>query len=101
MTEVRIGRSQRVVVADSVHARMFDDELIVLDLGEGEYYSLDPIGSLAWDGFSEGKCAEEIAGKIAAEYDVEFDRALQDLLDLASDLVAKGLFRIQTAPADA
>ncbi len=36
---------RRFRVAAHVHARRFDDEVVVLDLGAGEYYSLDAVGS--------------------------------------------------------
>jgi hypothetical protein len=94
MLDVRIDPKQRIVIAESVHARTFDNELIVLDLGAGEYYALDAIGSAVWGGFADGKCAEEIARGIVTRYDVEFERALADVIDLGSDLVSRGLFRI-------
>ncbi len=99
MRENRVGPRQRVRVADTVHARSFDDEIIVLDLGAGAYFSLDPIGSRAWDGFAAGRCAEEVAADVASEYDVEFDRALHDLLQLADELVSRGLLVLEPKEA--
>jgi hypothetical protein len=78
-------------IPDTVHAREFDDEVIILDLGAGEYFSLDPVGSRAWGRFAEGGCVEDIAAEIAAEYDVDADRALRDLMTLAGELVSRGL----------
>jgi hypothetical protein len=94
----RIGPSQRVRVPETVHARAFDDEVIILDLGAGEYFSLDPIGSRAWAGFTAGRSAEDIATEVAAEYDVGVERALRDLLDLANELVARGLLVAEAQP---
>ena len=81
----------RVRCADAVHARLFDDELIMLDLARGEYFSLDHIGAHLWAGLEAGRTFEEIAGEIAAQYDVTPERALADLFALGEELIAKGL----------
>jgi hypothetical protein len=91
MSETQIGPRQRLRVPEAVHARAFDDEVIILDLGAGDYFSLDPVGSRAWNRFAAGGCVEEVAAEIAAEYDVDADRALRDLLTLAGELVSRGL----------
>ena len=35
----------RFQISPQVHARRFDDELVILHLGVGAYFSLDPVGS--------------------------------------------------------
>ena len=92
MTIDRLLRGERIVMAETAHSRQFDNELIVLDLGAGAYFALDEIGTRAWQGFAAGKSAEEIASDVAAEYDIEFERALQDILTFADELLARGLF---------
>jgi hypothetical protein len=74
-----------------VHTRQFDDELIILDLGAGAYFALDTIGTRAWEGLAGGKSVEETAVEFSREYEVEFDRALADLLKLVEDLVSRGI----------
>jgi hypothetical protein len=91
VTANRVQSGDRVTVSSTVHARQFDDELIILDLGAGAYFALDAIGTRAWRGFTEGKSIEEVAGDFGQEYDVDFDRALADLLKLAEDLVSRGI----------
>jgi hypothetical protein len=87
----QVGPRECFRVPETVHARAFDDELIILDLGAGEYFSLDAIGTRAWTGFAAGRCAEEMAADLASAYDVDAERALRDLLSLATDLVARRL----------
>jgi hypothetical protein len=74
-----------------VHARRFDDELVVLHLGVGEYFSLDPVGSTIWDQLAGGKTAEEAVAILLAEYDVDELTARTDVERLANELVAAGL----------
>jgi len=65
--------------------------MVLLDLRGGEYFALNELGTKLWNGLNAGTSVEEIATAIAAEYDVSLDNALEDLLALVNDLVAKGL----------
>ncbi len=91
MTTQELKRDHRFTVSSAVHSRQFDEELIILDLGAGAYFALDSIGTRAWEGLAGGRTVEEVAGELTREYDVEFDRALADLLKLAQDLVSRGI----------
>lgn len=82
------GRYRR---PDSVHTRVFDGELVVLDLEGGEYFALDAIGTELWNGLESGKSVEEIASSIVRDYDVTLDRALADLAALCDELVTRRL----------
>jgi hypothetical protein len=78
-------------VPAQVHARRFDDELVVLHLGVGAYFSLDPVGSTIWDQLTAGKTPEETVAVLVAEYDVNEPTARADVERLAEELVAAGL----------
>jgi hypothetical protein len=77
--------------AKNVHTRVFDGELVVLDLESGEYFALDLIGTALWTGLELGKTVEEIADKVVEEYDVARERALTDLATLCDELVTRRL----------
>jgi hypothetical protein len=83
---------KRLSPSPSVHSRLFDGELVILDLARGEYLALDPIGAALWQGLEAGRSVEQVARDIVAEYDVDFEQALADLEALATDLVGRGLF---------
>jgi hypothetical protein len=83
---------RKLEAAPSVHARRFDDETVILDLARGEYLALDAIGSVLWEGLEAGLSIEDIARRVASEYDVTFERARADLEELTAELVARGLF---------
>jgi hypothetical protein len=83
--------AMRMHPADSVHARMFDRELVILDVVKGEYFSLDEVGTQLWVGLENGKTVEDVAGEIVEQYAASIDRVLADLRALAADLIARGL----------
>jgi hypothetical protein len=82
--------------AQSVHARLFDGELVILDLARGEYFALDPIGSRLWNGLEGGLTVEDVAKEIVVEYRVTVEQATADLRALADDLVARGLLVVES-----
>jgi hypothetical protein len=77
--------------AEAVHARLFDEELVILDLAKGEYFALDEVGARLWSGLEAERSIEEIAQEIVIEFDVTLDRAIADLTALRDELVARGL----------
>jgi hypothetical protein len=83
--------SRRFRVAPSAHTRVFDGELVILDMAGGEYLALDAIGLRLWNALESGREIEQVAQEIAAEYDVTLEQARGDLEALAAELVSRGL----------
>jgi Coenzyme PQQ synthesis protein D (PqqD) len=81
----------RLRPAPSVHTRMFDGELVILDLAGGEYLALGEIGARLWDGLVAGRSVGDVAREIVADYAVSLETASADLAELASELVRRGL----------
>ena len=84
-------------VPEHVQTRTFDGDLVILDLAQGEYFALDPVGARMWQGLAAGHAAREIAADVARHYEVAVDRALSDLLALVAQLVSRGLLIVEEA----
>ena len=93
MTAPLVGLDESLLPAAKVHARRFDDEVVILDLAGGDYYALDAVGARIWEELFAGKTPGEIARVLVSEYQVEPERASKDCLALAGELVARGLLR--------
>jgi hypothetical protein len=87
------GPDDLFTAVPSAHAREFDEELIVLDLKGGDYYSLNDVGSRVWQGLTTGKSCAEIARNLALSHEIAYDVALNDCLDLTNQLLEQGLLR--------
>ena len=83
--------------APSVHTRLFDGELVILDMARGEYLSLDAIGSRLWAGLEAGKSIEDVAAEVVAEYEVSVEQATADLEALTEELLELGLVVVEGA----
>jgi hypothetical protein len=81
----------RFRVPTEVHTRRFGNELIILELSRGEYFSLDELGARIWEGFVAGESVGDVAERLAPEYDVVLDRLRADVGALAEELMRRGL----------
>lgn len=86
-----IGETTKWKVAQHVYAREFDGDLVLLDLGRGQYYGLEPIGARLWNGLAMGRTVADVAVELEGEYEVTPATLRADLLDLLRDLAEKGL----------
>jgi hypothetical protein len=82
--------SRIVVSRDQVSANL-SGEAVILAMKEGVYYGLGKVGTRIWDLLAQPRSLGEIVTQITAEFDVTRERAEQDLLAFAGDLVSQGL----------
>ncbi|HEU0302899.1 MAG TPA: PqqD family protein [Longimicrobium sp.] len=99
MTEaLRLRPADRVVAARDQVSCELEGEAVILSLGNGVYYGLNPVGATVWKLLEEPRTVAELRDAIVAEYEVEGARAQADLLHLLGDLAANGL--VELHPAD-
>ncbi len=70
-----------------VHARRFDDELVIVDLSGGQYYALDEVGAAIWDRLMQGLSLGEITDQLTQIYDAESATVDEDVQRIARELV--------------
>jgi hypothetical protein len=86
---------RRFRVTGDVHTRTFGNDLIILELSKGEYFSLDELGARIWEGLVGGGSVRDVVERLAPDYDVGVDRFLADVCALAEELVKRGLLVAQ------
>jgi hypothetical protein len=70
-------------------------EAAILNIKNGVYYGLDPIGAKIWNLMQEPRKVVEIQTAITNEYDVEPERCTRDLVGLLEKLLAEGLIEVK------
>lgn len=83
--------TDRFPVSPHAVARDLGDELIVLNLQSGQYYSLNDVGKLVWEQLQQGGQRHTILDAVMATFDVDADSARRDLDKLLEELISKGL----------
>lgn len=99
MTEASLQTALRA--SDDVVFRELDGEAVILNLGSGIYFGLDPIGTRMWQLIEQHGRLEAVLADLRDEYDAPPDTLARDLLRLAAELMAKGLLEVDARGAGA
>jgi hypothetical protein len=73
-----------------------DGEAAILNLKNGTYFGLDPIGAFIWKQLLQPQPVKSIAAAMLDHYDVEPERCHNDLLALLHQLDERGLLEIRS-----
>ena len=76
-------------------ARLIDDAMYVLHGETSELHALNDVGARIWDLADGSRSVAEIAETVEAEYEVEADRALADVLEFLAALAEKQLVAVK------
>ena len=71
------------------------DDTVILELRGGVYYGLDGVGTRVWELLREPRTVRDIRDRIVLEFDVDDDRARDDLLVLLADMADRGLVEVR------
>jgi hypothetical protein len=71
--------------------RMGEEESVLLNVQSEDYYSLNEVGTRTWELIDGQTTLEEIAAKLAEEYDAPLADIEADVLALVQDLREQGL----------
>lgn len=82
------------VTKEAVHCDV-EDEVVILEMKEGIYYGLNPVGAFIWNIIKEPKTVAEIRDAVLEEYDVEKEVCEKDLMELLRELLGKGLIGVE------
>jgi hypothetical protein len=70
-------------------------EAAILNIKNGVYYGLDPIGAQVWNLIQKPHRVAEIREAVVRDYDVEPERCERDVITLLESLLAEGLIEVQ------
>ena len=79
------------VTKGRVLCRVVDDEAVVLDLDDGQYYGLNSVGTRLWQLLSQGASLSAICNALVAEFEVGRDEVRADVDAFLAELIEKGL----------
>ena len=84
-----------VVASRDQVSRDVGDEAVILGLGAGMYYGLNPVGARVWSLIQEPRQVGEVCDAIAAEYDVEPAECERDVVKLLGRLADEQLIEVR------
>ena len=84
----------RISIPKDVLFHEVDEEMVLLNLVSGKYFSLDDVGTRMWLLMAEHEQLETVHRALLEEYEAEPGQLEQDLLALTDKLAANGLLQI-------
>lgn len=76
----------RVVVSARQVACEVGGEAVVLQLDQGVYYGLNPVGARVWQLLQEPRVLSDVVSQLVSEFDVTQEQCLRDVRELVADL---------------
>ncbi|MGZ4892218.1 MAG: PqqD family peptide modification chaperone [Halobacteriota archaeon] len=90
----KIALDTTIVASKSQVSADLGGEAVILNLGSGIYYELDPVGARIWKLIQEPRRVREVRDALLEEYDVDGERSEKGLIMVLTELARKGLLDI-------
>jgi hypothetical protein len=91
LTMEPLSLKDTVRISGDVVFREIDGEGVLLNLGTGIYFGLNDVGTRIWNLLQQDGSLRKVFHSLQKQYDVTPDRLEQDLLQLVSQMLEKGL----------
>lgn len=69
------------------------DEMVLMDLEQGKYFSLNPVATRIWDLLEGPATVEWLCGRLQEEYEVEAETCVEEVSAYIEDMVKLGLIK--------
>ena len=66
------------------------DELVMMDIGQGKYFSLNPVATRVWDLLENPLSLDELRGRLMEEYEVDIEQCRAEVTEVISEMVKLG-----------
>jgi hypothetical protein len=67
------------------------EEMIMMDIDQGKYFSLNPVATRIWDFLEHEMDVEELCGKLMEEYEVRPEQCREEVIGYLGDMIRLGL----------
>lgn len=67
------------------------DELVMMDIDQGKYFSLNPVATRIWELLADSRDIEELCSVLTGEYDIEPEKCLQEVSEYIGEMIKLGL----------
>ena len=74
-------------------------ETVILGLSAGRYYGVDAVGARVWQLLQQPIAVADLRERVVAEYEVDPERCLADLLQLLRQMADAGLVEVRSEAA--
>ena len=84
-----------VMISKDIIVQELEGEAVLLNMANGKFFGLNPVGKRMWELLSEFGEAEKVLRQLLQEYEATEDQLRQDLSVFIDTLTTKGLVEIR------
>lgn len=88
---MEIASASTYKAPDNYSWRDVNNELVVLNLQSGEYFTFNNVGRLIWLSVNDGKTVDEITRSVMEQYATTEEKAVADVKAFIGNLLSEGL----------
>lgn len=78
-------------IPESVAWRNVNEEIVILKLKSGEYYTLNEVGQHVWQAISDQQNVEGIIKQIVDQFDVTYEKAKEDVMKFLDSMLKESM----------
>ena len=72
-----------------------EDQLVMMDIEKGKYFSMNPVASKVWELLEEPSSVNELCDKLLNEFEVSKEQCFNEVLELLGKMKELDLLEIQ------
>lgn len=82
----------------AVASEFFENEVILVNMSRGHYYSLRDTAATLWQGLDAGLSDQALSHRLTEEYEIELPEARQAVQDFLKDAIIQDLINVTDQP---
>lgn len=86
-----LSNTSKYQLVDNVLFQKVDNETVILEPENGNYFTLDPVGTFMIENLQQGKNVEQIIESVKSTYDVSANEVEADLEELLTNMLNQKL----------
>ena len=91
MRLVEISVESTFNIPESVAWRNVNEEIVILKLKSGEYYTLNEVGQHIWQAISDQQNVQGILNQIVEQFDVTYEKAKEDVMTFLDNMLKESI----------
>lgn len=84
-------RAARYVRNGKTISGRLHDEMVMMDLEQGKYFSLNPVATRIWEILEQPMTITELCNKLTEEYEVDSQSCMEEVSEYIEELARLGL----------
>jgi coenzyme PQQ synthesis protein D (PqqD) len=88
---MEISAESTFTIPENVAWRNVNEEIVILKLKSGEYYTLNEVGRHIWQAISDQQNVEGITNHIVDQFEVTFEKAMEDVMTFLDKMLKESV----------